>query len=231
MGSPHHLSLWAAEWANHRSIAADEPLFEVPDPAASPPSDEANPYTVGTGVDVAGLLLDQLRESIRPDLATDALRSGRFTVSATASALPSDLLKPGQIVQFKPEALPCAARPIYALIEKTDPGRREVLAVPFGPLSLPAIQTELTTSLGDAALAVLCLWNAQWLPLEAAARCWEITEAPASLLADIATLRGGLSRKEPVPPEIADRTGPPLTLPDDPRQEYITAEEGIWAAE
>jgi|GEM_PF-2841387 len=231
MNSPHHLRQWAAEWENHRSVAADEPLFEVPVPAAAPPSEEDNPYTVGTGIDVAGLLLDQLRGSVRPDMATDALRSARFTVSAAAPSLPADLLKPGQIIQLKPGTLPRVSRPLYVLIEKTNPEKRDVLAVPFSPVSIPAIQSELSTGLGDTALAVLCLWNAQWLPLETAARCWEIMEAPEPLLADIARLRGRLARREGVPPELADRTGPPLTLPDDPRQEYITAQEEIWSVE
>lgn len=228
MKTSHQLRQWAAEWALHRSLASEAPAFEIPS-AVDVPEEPANPFTVSTGFDVPGMLLDQLRQSIEPDLAAEARQKSLYTVTAGPQDLPADLLKEGQIVQLRPGVLPQCQRPVYILIEKCDPANRQVLATPFSPVAIPALPSELETGIDDSALTVLALWNSQWLPVERAGKCWEVMEAPADLIAEVAKVRTSLARKESPPPALLARTGPPLTDPEDPRHEYISAEEQIWS--
>jgi hypothetical protein len=228
MKTSHQIRQWAAEWALHRSLASEAPAFEFP-PSADIEDEPANPYTVSTGFDVPGMLLDQLRQSIEPDLATEARQKSLYTVATGNQDLPADLLKEGQIVQLRPGVLPQCERPVYILIEKCDPVKRQVLATPFSPLTIPALPSELETGIDDEALTVLALWNSQCLPVERVGKCWEVMEATPDLMAEVATVRASLARKESPPLALLPRTGPPLTDPDDPRHEYLAAEEQIWA--
>jgi hypothetical protein len=105
--------------------------------------------------------------------------------------------------------------------------RQRVLAVPFGPLAKPAVQSELSTGIADESLPVLCVWNAVWLLMDLAARSWVVDHATDILLTDIGTLYSASANKLTPPESISTRIGPPLLHPTDLRQAYVTHEESI----
>jgi len=132
----------------------------------------------------------------------------------------------GQIRCLSPELTAARTRPLYvACLAEAPPDR--LLVAPYGHLAVPGLPGELATGRASTPLRVLCLWNARPVLAAVLRRSWladalserELEEA----LAVYRALRGGT----PPPDDLADRTGPPLSHPDDPRHAYAREAEGL----
>jgi hypothetical protein len=219
-----HLREWAAEWAMHQALTSTS-VAEPQTPPTLDPSASVS-LTVSSKFSPSAMMLRQLEAAIVPDDARRALDAGLKLVSASDKAAAVSLAR-GEIRQLNPDLKPAWLRPVIVLLLSVDAERQRVLAVPFGPLAKPAFQSELSSGIADESLAVLCVWNAVWLPMDLAARSWVVDHAADSLLTDIETLRSALANKQTPPESLITRIGPPLLHPTDPRQAYVTHEESL----
>lgn len=224
MNSLDHLREWAAEWAMHQALAS-KPAAQPQTPPALDPSTAAS-LTVSSKFSPSAMMLRQLEAAIVPDDARRALDAGLNLVRASEKSA-AVALQRGEIRQLNPDLKPSWLRPVLVLLLTVDQERQRALVVPFGPLARPAFQSELSTGIEDESLAVLSVWNAVWLPADLAARSWVVEQASASLLTDIESLRAALVNKQNPPESLADRVGPPLLHPTDPRQSYVDSEESL----
>jgi len=76
-------------------------------------------------------------------------------------------------------------------------------------------------------LKVLCLWNVRELPGAKVQRSWVVDELSRDELTDALRLHEALATKETPTQMLADRIGPPIQHPLDPRKEYLE-EERSW---
>jgi hypothetical protein len=180
---------------------------------------------VGSSFNPAASLLRQLRSAITPDDSERSADEGFNLVHSAATG--SVNLLAGEIRHLSPDLKLDWPREVHVLILKVDESRGRVLAVPFGPLSVPAFESELASELADDSLAVLCLWNATWIATEQAARSWLVTKVDEGLLRDCHELRAALASRETPPSHLAERIGPPMLHPQDARQAYVNAEENL----
>lgn len=225
MNSKQRLRSWSAEWTAYRSLAATSAHTPPPpDPASG--MDDSSLNTVGAG-DIAGMLLERLNAAIAPDDAQRSMQEGGLNVAVTTPGKGLVPILRGQIRQLNPELKPIWTRPVQVLVLTVEPERDRALVAPFGPLHEPAFEAEIATDIDDESLAVLCLWNATWMPLPSLAHSWWLMDCFEELLRDATLLRQALARKEPVPAALKDRTGPPLIHPHDPRHAYVDAEEDL----
>jgi hypothetical protein len=228
MNSKQRLRSWASEWTAYRTLAGKPASTPAP-PDQGDASGGSSLYTVGGLGDVASMFLNRLNAAITPDDAGRIEQENLHNVSAfsqgqAAGCVP---ISPGQIRHLNPELKPAWSRPVYVFVLAVDDKRQRALAVPFGPLPVPAFDGELATGLDDESLAVLCLWNSAWMPLTLLAHSWPLMDAESELLRDAAQLRQALARKQTVPDSLLDRIGPPLVHPRDPRHDYVDAEEDL----
>lgn len=224
--NPHpRLHSWAAQWTASR-LLSDSPIPAPEPPPPADPTRDGGLFTVGTG-DIASRLLSQLASSITPDDAQKAEFSGAFTVSATGLRKPRVPIVRGQIRQLNPELKADWDRTIIVLVLTVDEAQQRALAIPFGEFSEPAFDGELATGLKDHSMAVLCVWNAAWVPFAALHRSWWLTDAFNDLLQDAAALHNARASREPVPTALQDRTGPLILHPLDPRHDYLDVEAGL----
>jgi hypothetical protein len=117
---------------------------------------------------------------------------------------------------------------VYVLVLGIDEENQRVEVAPFGPVTVPALVTEMRTDLPDRMLAVLCLWNVTWLGMKDLGRCWMLSDVGEGLMERVKMLREALMRGGGVPEDLKDLVGPPLEHPADPRMEYIATEERLW---
>ncbi|MBP7831242.1 MAG: hypothetical protein KA248_15140 [Kiritimatiellae bacterium] len=132
----------------------------------------------------------------------------------------------GQVRLMHPQAEATSARLCYlAVLREARPGL--FLAAPFSRFSVPALPGEWRTPRSESPLRVLCLWNARLLPAASLGRSWFVDELPgpeaSEALAVFDALKGGAAMSA----GGADRTGPPVIHPLDPRHEYRD-EERAW---
>ncbi len=226
MNSQQHLRSWIAEWTTYQTLAAT-PAHQPPPPDPTAVRDSGNRYTVGNQGDIAGIFLDRLNAAILPDDAQRSARDGRYNVLARSGSTVNASLLRGQIRQLNPDLKPAWTRPVQVLVLNIETDRERALVAPFSLLSVPAFEAELATTIDDESLAVLCLWNATWMPLRNLAHSWVLMDGGDELMQDAALLRQSLARKEPLTPTLQARTGPPLIHPHDPRQVYVDAEEDL----
>lgn len=225
MNTHPRLHSWAAQWTACR-LLSDSP---IPSPEPPPPVDptrDGGRFTVGTG-DIASRLLSQLAGSITPDDAQKAELSGAFTVSASGLRKPRVPIVRGQIRQLNPELKADWDRTVIVLVLTVDEAQQRALAIPFGEFSEPAFDGELATGLKDHSMAVLCVWNAAWVPFAALHRSWWLTDSFSDLLKSAETLHSVRRGREPVPEALKDRVGPPIAHPLDPRHDYLDLEAGL----
>lgn len=227
MNAKQRLHSWASQWTARR-LLADQPL---PTPDLPAPEDSATQaggrFTVGVGGDIARLLLSRLHASITPDDAQKASLGGAFTVSAAGLHVPRVPILRGQIRQLNPELKPEWTRTVIVLVLEVDEGGERALALPWGEFSEPAFDGELATGLKDHGMAVLCVWNAAWMPFTALRRSWWLGDAFDDLLQEATLLHAARSSREPVPATLQERTGPPIVHPLDPRHDYLDGEAGL----
>lgn len=226
MNTSPRLRSWAAQWTASR-LLSDSPLPPPEPPTPGPVTSPGHTFAVGAPGGFAGSLLARLHAAVTPDDAQKAERSGAFTVSAAGRRMPRVPIVRGQIRQLNPELNPTWSRSVIVLILRVDDAEARALAVPFGEFTEPAFEGELATGLRDQSMAVLCVWNASWVPFDRLSRSWWLTDAFDDLLHEAAALYDARARREPVPAALQDRTGPPILHPLDPRHDYLDVEAGL----
>ncbi len=118
-----------------------------------------------------------------------------------------------------PDVAPSAVRPIHvALLDRAPSGAW--LAAPFSRFANPASEGEWMTGRRGAALRVLCLWNARWMPAATVLRSWRAGwltgRERAGALRALEFWRNGTSPGR----AVLAKTGLPVIHPDDPRRAY-----------
>lgn len=226
MNSKQRLQAWAHDWSAHRLLEQNVP------PAPGPPVPDASAqgggrFTVGSGGGLAGTLLSQLISAITPDDAQRAERDGAFTVSSVGVRAPRVPLLRGQIRQLNPGLKSTWTRTVIVLVINVDETGQQALVAPFSQFDQPAFDGELATGLNDESLAVLCLWNSTRVPLAALRRSWWLMDSFDDLLTDAEAFHTARNKREPLPPALKDKLGPPIIHPLDPRHDYLDVEAGL----
>lgn len=146
----------------------------------------------------------------------------------SAGRLHPESLNTGDIILLPPDNEATRARPVYvALAGELQSGAW--LAVPFGRFPVPALPGELATGRAAAPLQVLCVWNHAPIAAERLARGWQVGRLCAReqrWLRQLLDLPPGRAPRKP----LAQRLGPPLVHPLDPRHDYIEQERMLWLA-
>ncbi len=101
----------------------------------------------------------------------------------------------------------------------------EVVAVPFGRYGVPAFPTEWKTGMKQAALRVLCFWNAQRIAAEQFPPSWRVKRLTARQVTAWTEVRHQVEQGGELPAGVQNRVGPPLLHPADPRHAYIAEEQ------
>jgi len=161
------------------------------------------------------------------DLAPDHTRMAEGQVTAEPAewnpSLTADVpVETGHVRLLYPRNRATWSVPVYiALLGEAGPD--SFLAAPFGRFAEPATPSELLTQRSVPPLRVLCLWNARTISRRRADQSWLTAELSPEEIADAITVhesgRGGAPR-----PSLAQRVGPPLMHPDDPRHVYLRRE-------
>lgn len=125
----------------------------------------------------------------------------------------------GQIRLLRPEAALSSLRPVYIAILAVS--GEECLAAPHGPFAEPAVPGELLMTRRTLGLQVLCLWNARPIDRATAEAAWWTDELSDAELADALAVWRHARDGVALPAGVADRVGPPLVHPLDPRHDYI----------
>jgi len=226
MNSSTRLRSWAAQW-EARLLVADSPLPPMEPPAVSSGTHSGHSFAVGSTGGFAGVLLARLHAAISLDDAQKAEHIDSLTVSSGGRQMSPVPIVRGQIRQLNPELNPAWSRSIIVLILRVNHDEARALALPFGEFTEPAFDGELATDLKDLSLAVLCVWNASWVPLNKLSRSWWLTDVYDDLLHEAAELYDARTQREPVPATLQDRVGPRILHPLDPRHDYLDAEAGL----
>lgn len=155
-----------------------------------------------------------LREAVRAPGAAGSAPAGR-----TAPISYADVPAVADIRLLHPAVALSADRPVHvALLDRAASG--SWLAVPFSRFADPASTGEWKTGRRAAALRVLCLWNARWMPPGTVLRSWRAgrltTRERRSALRVLECWREG----RPPDARILARTGLPVVHPKDPRRVY-----------
>lgn len=220
-------SRWADEWnelvTDLNDTMEDEKAM-VKESAFS--SSNTNPHLAAKGKSVANAFLRQIRESIRYEGATGSASQSVFVSSAPASQAKVEVSK-GDIIQLDPSLDPSWCRPVYVLImDQTD---EKITIIPFGPLSLPATDTELATNLGERGLDVLCVWNVSKIERKHLQRHFAIAHADDEFISEVESLLEAIRSKSPAPEPLQARVGPSRFGVGEAKQDYLDHEEGLLA--
>jgi hypothetical protein len=138
----------------------------------------------------------------------------------------SKSVRAGQIRLFHPFSKETNERPRYvAVLKENDDG--SWLIAPFSRFGEPAVPGEWKTGRKAPVLRILCIWNARLLPGSMLGRSWVVDRMPASKIDHAIAIHRFLAEGEELSRPIANRIGPPLVHPLDPRIEYLE-EEREW---
>jgi hypothetical protein len=153
-------------------------------------------------------------------LAPDAPPPASHTPLALADAADPAPVQAGDIRLLHPAIEPHGVRYIAVLCQQNG---GDFLVAPFGLLSEPATPGEVATGRTTPALRVLCIWNRFEMCRANLQRSWLADrlndEECHTLLAPMVTASAMGAATWP-----ADRTGPPLRHPLDPRWDYLDME-------
>ena len=129
-------------------------------------------------------------------------------------------LSPGDVVMLSREfSLPDASGPLcLAVLSNWEDDF--FLVGPYSPYSEPATPLELRMSSDRQGLRVLSLWNCHTMQAEFLRKSWLIDKLSDEEVSQAFSVFKVSFRGGDVPPELADRVGPPLLHPRDPRREY-----------
>ena len=147
--------------------------------------------------------------------------------SAASRVHPGRLLA-GAIILLPPDNEATRARPVYVALAEAVRGDAW-LVVPFGRFPVPALPGELATGRVAPPLQVLCVWNHAPIAAERLARGWQVGRLCAReqrWLRQLLDLPPGRAPRK----TLAQRLGPPLVHPLDPRHDYIEQERMLWLA-
>lgn len=129
----------------------------------------------------------------------------------------------GQVRLFSPEIPATADVPLHvALLDRVAPG--VFLAAPFSRFSEPAFPGELQTGRAETVLRVICPWNARPIPLDTLRKSWIVSDLTEQERLDALCVYRHVKQGESLSTELANRIGPPLVHPDDPRLVYEARE-------
>ena len=101
----------------------------------------------------------------------------------------------------------------------------EVVAVPFGRYAVPALPTEWKTGMKQAALRVLCFWNAHRVAVDRFPPSWRVKRLTARQVTAWTEVRCQVEQGSELPGGVQNRIGPPLLHPADPRHAYVAEEQ------
>lgn len=238
MNSKQQLQSWRAEWDLHKKLAALPIEIPSAESDSANSADGAGAYEVSaSGFDLGRTLLEQMEKSIRPGLAASSAAGSAHDKSEVDVAvnggernvepvLPLEIVR-GSILHLYPGLDLSWQREVFVLVLDLLEGGEKALVAPFGPLPIPALESELATGLEDESLAVLCLWNRAYVSVELLRQSWYVAAVPEGLLGDIGSLVTSLETGDTLPDSLIDRVGPRLEHPEDPRQDYLDEEEGL----
>ena len=137
-------------------------------------------------------------------------------------------IRAGQIRLLSARTVPQARRPLFvAVLSEWEDGL--ALVTPYGPFSEPASTGELLTGRQDSALRVLCLWNSHTLPHVAIAESWVVDDLTGTELADAWAAFEHITFGKALNSALAERVGPPICHPRDPRRQYQEEELKLLA--
>ena len=112
-----------------------------------------------------------------------------------------------------------------------DTGRGRFLIAPFSRFTEPATPGEWLTGCAAPGLAVLCLWNVDFMEELRLGRAWTIGRLIAAQLQRALRVRASIGCERPLPGRLAREVGPPLVHLLDPRREYLREERALWRGE
>jgi hypothetical protein len=212
------LTRWLADWKTSAILESSDPdrdrdrHYTAHDPTSDP---------------------DRDRHYTAHDPTSDPDRDRHYT--APASDIATELVaplsnepspEPGQIRLLSPSIHGADTRPVHvAILQEEDP---ETFTIsPFSRFSEPATEKELLTGRDTPFLRVLCLWNAQHIPLHILQKSWLVDEMSHDELNDAITILGYRSTDCLLSPSLAQRIGPEIVHPLDPRHDYLQQESEL----
>lgn len=134
-----------------------------------------------------------------------------------------------QIRLFSPLLPATRERLLYAaVLEECMDG--SFLIAPYGRFSEPCVPGELLGSREAPCLRVLCLWNAVEAPSTLLAKSWVVDTLSDDEFEAATAVRRHLASRETLPSGLAERIGPPLWHPADPRRRYLDEERRTMEA-
>ncbi|GEM_PF-1912300 len=129
----------------------------------------------------------------------------------------------GDIRLLAPDSKVAGSRPILiAILEAA--GKHKWLVAPFSRFATPATPGELHTDLESTGLTVLCVWNATRLSKSLVQQSWQVDAIDDGLFSDVQSMLQHITDETELEPELADRVGPPIQHPADPRHTYVAEE-------
>ncbi len=151
----------------------------------------------------------QLAEPAAPETSASPLRYDA----------PQGSPQPGEIYLARPSTEDWG--PVYVLVVEAEASGIQI--VPFGRYATPAVPGEWRSGMEAAPLRVLCGWNSRAV---AVARLLPgvVKRIGAKPLAENRLLCEAVGAGVPPPAHLAERLGPPLVHPADPRYAYLDEE-------
>jgi hypothetical protein len=132
----------------------------------------------------------------------------------------------GQVRLLTPRAAGRERLLYVAIIDARRPDA--VLIAPYGRFAEPALPGELLTRRREHALRVLCMWNTRRVTTALLRDSWWIDDLDAQEQRDASAVYRATQAGTDLPPELAQRVGPPLAdHPSDPRRVYRRGEEAF----
>jgi len=155
----------------------------------------------------------------------DEIRASAETANAHEKGVEEAPPEAGQIRLLFPDDVETSKHLRYVAILQ-DTGNGKFLVAPFSRFAEPATPGGLQMNRETFLLRVLCLWNAREIPLDQIQRSWVVDQLPESEIKDMLAVHAVIVSSAELPEHLAERIGPPLAHPLDPRMDYIEEETG-----
>lgn len=147
------------------------------------------------------------------------LRESRVAGVRNNARVCGSVLRLGDVRLLYPDRSPSWCRPVYlAVISAVD--EDTVWAAPFSRFAYPALPGEWLTGRDESQMRVLCLWNMFQFGRERFDCGWEVDRLSDLELEQASTLLAALHSGAELPKNMADRVGPDIFSPSDPRWDY-----------
>ena len=119
--------------------------------------------------------------------------------------------------------------PACVMVIHVRPNGGGFVVAPFSRYPVPGTAGEFLTYSESMPLRVLCVWNAQLLPMGALAHSWLVGQADTETVSLARALYRHMSFGERPPPALIERMGPPVAFEEDPRSNYQREEIRTWS--